>query len=628
MPTEQEHVATAQTYTPAQSRSMSSPEAKRESAGYFKNYGGDNDTRFRREMLYRGVPSNLLEQVRAEVEGSGPAIDDPPPGPVNQAPAGANFQPPLTGGTDAPRDTAYQNDGPGAPEPKPAAPQMASMSGANAAHYGNANYHKTLENKNAAVQGNEDGRKGKAPLPGAAPPATQNASVPPEGGGRPYDTLDPGKVTLHSAQSQDQGVVEPAEALRRRDEAEALESQAIDETTFLDSIAADEMLRISNKRIAEARAQARADQLFAERQARIAAETESRIARAEQALKEAEVDPNFNPMREIMEGGDWGKKLSFMLGMLGGSIGAQAQTQATGIYHSNKFLESFEKAVDRKIDLMEKRYRARKDYLGAAQDGYARMRQILQDEQATRAMIQAKAWQMFDLEVDKVLQQHNVDMADPRAKQLKAASLMKFRGAAMESARTTNHVTAVQEQQKDLKVVPLGGGEDKTGSNIDKIVQAREVKKLPIIEGAMDNVATAMASMAKSHTYRDNIAHWLRTGGDIDKKLAPYIAENQDAFVRIAAAANDYVQSKAGSAQTEGEVGRLAPVIGKGGADGLKAAKRFYDILQNEQRAKNADIQTMDGHAEFERRKGAYASQPDTQTYVPRVDHAGAPAVK
>lgn len=476
-----------------------------------------------------------------------------------------------------------------------------------------------LDATHQAVQGNVAGRGGMAPIPETAPTKNVSMEQPPQGPG--YAVLPAGVAPLHSSQSSNQGVIEPEEAKQLRAESYADDRQALEEQTFASHFASQQRLKLENERIGKLNQMAKDDAAFQDRQNRIAEESEGRIRSAEQALKESEIDPDYNPMRQIMEGDDWGKKIMMGMGVLFGSIG-----EGTG-GGPNKFFEQYHLAVNRKIDLMEKRYRARKDYLGAAQDGYARMRQILQDQQATRAMIEARAWQMFDAEVDKVGQQYGLDASNAQYLALRSEIANKHRTKAMEAARTTNHTVGMQEQFRPQQVIPLGG-DSNLGPDIKAIVQAREVKKLPIIEGAMDNVATALGSMAKDHSSRDGIAQWLRTGNGLASGLAPYIAENKDAFTRIQAAANDYVVSKAGSAQTEGEVQRLAPVIGRGGMNGIEATRRFYAILRNEHRAKQADIQAMEGYAEFERRKGAYSDAPSTQTYEPRVDPIGAPAVK
>jgi hypothetical protein len=552
-----------------------------------------------------------MQQLFDQADGKVISMDDGPTAQAAQAPAGQNFVPPLA--VPDTRATAAEKGSGQVPEPTAKGPDPVNPQG----QIGPDGVRKPVLRAEAqAVDANIAANRGTGSLPDGTSEPTLNASTQ-QGGGKGYLEVDPGKVALRSSQSSNAGVIEPGEARQRRDYAEALDMQAADDSEFYSSIASSERLRLDNQRMAKLNQMAKEDAEYAARQKRIAADAEARIAAAEQSLKDAEVDPNFNPMKEVFEGGDWGRKASMLMGMFAGGM-------AQGMGHANRFWDQYNLNVDRKIDLMEKRYRARKDYLGAAQDGYSRMRQILQDEQATRAMIEARAWQMFDVEMDRVAQQYNLDTNNAQFMQFKAKIQNTYREKAMESARTTQHVSAVQEQQKDLKIIPLGGGEDKTGSNIDKIVQAREVKKLPIIEGALDNVSTALVSMAKDSSYKDTIAHWLRTGNGLAKDLAPYIAENKEAFTRIAAAANDYVQSKAGSAQTEGEVARLAPVIGKGGADALEATKRFYDILQNEHRAKQADVGAMDGFDEFERRKQERGR--GNKKYVPRTDPVGANA--
>lgn len=603
MPGEAELVSEAKGYDGGRSA-----EAKRQVDSYFQNFR-DRDTPANRGIVLRMSDPAIqadMQQLFDQADGKVVSMDESPPADV------------------AIRPTAAEKGSGTVPEPTKAPIKGVSMADANAANYGTlpSPRQDALAATGETVNKDTDQRLVSADPGGDAPGGTVNASVQSEGPRRPYETIDPGTVMLHSSQSSNQGVIEPAEAKGLRNDAYGREQQSINDQEFYDRYSGQQQLEILNRRQAKLNELAKEDAAFQDRQNRIAAESERRIAAAEQALKEAEPDPNFNPMREIWDGNDMGKKILFMIGAFAGGQGAAISGGP------NQFFEQFQKAVDRKVSLMEKRYQARKDRLGAAQDGYARMRQILQDQAATRAMIEARAWQMFDNELDKVMQQYSIDMADPRAQMLRATTARKQREAVMESARTTQHVTAMQEQQKDLKVVPLGGGEDKTGANIKAIVQAREAKKLPIIEGALDNVATGLSSMAKNSGARDTVAHWLKTGNGLGKDLAPYIAENKDAFARIAAAANDYVQSKAGSAQTEGEVARLAPVIGRGGTDALEAARRFYAILQNERRAKEADIQTMEGYDVFVGRKGLYSSNPKTQTYEPRVDPAGSDAVK
>jgi hypothetical protein len=601
---EQDLVSEAKAYDPKTDAVNRS--AADEVDAYFQTHLDDSDT-----PLQRGL-------FLAHLRDTNPAI-------VAKATQLMQPQPAPTVPDAAMRPTAAEKGSGQVPEPS-VVPQ-AQLTPMSQGSYGSGRVGQ-LEDRANTINADIKDRLVPGTLPDPPAGGVQNASLPPEGPGRPYDILDPGKVALRSSQSSNQGVLDTKEMQRLREESLGLEERAADEEAFASTFATSERLRLLNDKQKQLIQYAKEDADFQDRQNKIAAETEGRIRAAEQALKEAEVDPNYNPMREIMEGDNWGKKIMLGMGVMFGSVGAAAQTNATGIYHANQFFEQYQRAVDRKVDLLEKRYKARKDYLGAAQDGYARMRQILQDEAATRAMIEARAWQMFDTEVDKIGQQYGLDTANAQFMTFRAALLNKKEEKLARFARTTQHVVGMQEQQKDLKVVPLGGGEDKTGANIKAIVQAREVKKLPIIEGAADNVATALSSMAKDSSYKDTIAHWLRTGGGVAKGIAPYIAENKDAFVRIAAAANDYVQSKAGSAQTEGEVARLAPVIGRGGADALEATKRFYDILQNERRAKQADIQAMDDYDVFEARKGSYSGQPKTQTYEPRVDPIGAPAVK
>ncbi len=600
--------------------------AKREVDSYYATFGAQGrDTDSNWGLTIEMIPDLKVreEMWKLRMEAQGARIE---PDPVGQVPAGA-------GGTS--RDAVNPDPGPPISAPSTGArirEELATREqGIDARErlQGDvigttvAGRNQSLASTAGVVDQDIAARQGTGSLP-EAPGGTMNASAEQEGLGRPYDILDPGKVSLGMSQSTTQQVVEPREATELREAGFASDLQAADEQDFAARFAAHQRLRLENERSKKLLQMQKEDQIYADKQKRIAEESEGRIRLAEQALKDAEVDPNFNPMKQIWEGDDWGKKATMLFGAFLGGAGASGPN-GTGV---NMFFDQYEKSVNRKIDLMQKRYNARKDYLGAAQDGYARMRQILQDEAATRAMIEARAWQMFDAEIDKIGQQYGIDTSNAQYLQLRSGIFNKYRDKVMESAKHNQHTVGMQEQQKDLKVVPLGGGEDKTGPNIKAIVQAREVKKLPIIEGALDNVATALSSMAKDHSYRDSIAQWLKTGNGLASGVAPYIAENKDAFTRIAAAANDYVQSKAGSAQTEGEVQRLAPVIGRGGAGAVEATKRFYDILQNERRAKEADIQTMEGYDVFMGRKGLYSGNPKTQTYEPRVDPIGSPAVK
>jgi len=429
--------------------------------------------------------------------------------------------------------------------------------------------------------------RGEGDPGGSAEEDISNTSAESPGGGGAL-RLPPRVHNLRSSQSQNQGLVEPPEARTLSDYAAAEQTQAADEEAFLASITADRMMEISNKRTREMNAQIRAEQIFADKQARIAADSERRIAAAEQALKEAEVDPNFNPMREIMEGGDWGKKLSFVAGMLGGSIGAQAQTNATGIYHTNKFLESFEKAVDRKIDLMEKRYRARKDYLGAAQDGYARMRQILQDEQATRAMIQAKAWQMFELETDRVMIQHGADMQGPGLRKMMADIALKKRDRIMESARTTTQVSAQREELAHDQVVQAAGAGDEDKALAD-ISDAYLQQEMPALEAGLNLVQTALDEYVKDPTLRSQIAINLQAGrwGDFGRTWSSAVADNDQVYQNISAAMMQYAQAFTGKAETKGEMLKAAALVGDGKPEGIAA---FYRIIDNQRRVKETTI--------------------------------------
>lgn len=601
MPGEAELVSQAKGYDP------NAAEAKRQVDSYFQNFG-DRDTFANWSLTVQMAPPGARDEMeRLYGEAKGMTIE------------------PQPFGVDTHASAAEKGSGT-VPEPTPVPTKGVSMADANAANYGTlpSPRQDALAETASTVDKDIAARAGTGSLPDAAPP-TQNASLQTEGAGRPYDILHPGVVTLGSSQSSNQGVVEPEEARQLREFGMDQEMQGAEDVAFASSFAAQDRLRVANERQKKLIELQKEDAEFQARQNRIAQESEARIAKAEQALKDAEVDPNFNPMREIMQGDDWGKKIMMGMGALFGAIGSSAQSNALGTYVPNQFFEQYEKAVNRKIDLMEKRYRARKDYLGAAQDGYARMRQILQDEAATRAMIEARAWQMFDSEVDKIGQQYGLDTQNAQYMAMRAEIANKYRQKVMESARTTQHVVGTQQQQEDVKVVPLGGGEDKTSSNIKAIVQERQKKELPLIEGALDNMATGIASMAKDEASRDQLAVILRTGNGLGKGMARYLAHDKAGFARIGAALGDYARIKSGTAQTKIELENLAGLVGTGD---LEALRQFYGILQNERRAKESDIQTMEDYDKFTARKDLYSGNPRTQTYEPRVDPIGKSAVK
>jgi hypothetical protein len=298
-----------------------------------------------------------------------------------------------------------------------------------------------------------------------------------------------------------------------------------------------------------------------------------------------------------------------------GSIGAAAQSNALGQYVPNQFFEQYEKAVNRKIDLMEKRYRARKDYLGAAQDGYARMRQILQDEQATRAMIEARAWQMFDSEVDKIAQQYSLDTQNAQYLTLRAGAANKYREKAMESARTTNHVVSQQEAFRPMTVVPTGG-EDKTGEEIAKYDEERYKRGITAKENIMDLLNDAVPANIKDPAWNQEWAQYIYSGdpGIISTRIAQWVAKDPRALESAAAAVNQYAHEIWGAALTKNEIANRV----KEATGSAQSLVHFLRRLQNDHRTQSSGLRAAYPRAAaiYDQRRGQILNSPES-TYQP-----------
>lgn len=450
--------------------------------------------------------------------------------------------------------------------------------------------------------------------PGGGERPTLNASLePPVGGGG--GVIDPGVVPLHGSASSTDQIRETDEMKRLRQEGYSAEQQANDEAAFYQGVADSENLRLAKERVAKQREFERQDQAFADRARRITQESEARVHEALSRLKQAEVDPKYNPMKQIAEGSDWGKKIMMGLGMMMGSLGA-AMTHGP-----NQFIEMYERNVQHHIDLMKTQFEQRKDYLRESQDGYTRMMQALQSENAVRSMLEARAWQLMDAKVDQVAHQLNIDMSNPKFLQFKAAINGKYWEAQKSIAAHVQNQVTTQEQQKQLLAIPGGGGDKQLAKNLNDIVQARQAKQLPLIEATIDDIHAALGGMSSDPSYRDQLAVILRSGSGNFKSLAKYVAGNKAAFQHLSAGLQNYARAKAGSAQTQTELENLASAVGTGDLDALAT---FYNVVANERRSAESDISAMEDYDTFVNRKQRNAGVQGATEYQPRV--GGVPA--
>lgn len=599
----------AQLVSEAKGYNPNAAEAKRQVDSYFENFR-DRDTPANRGIVLRMSDPAIqadMQQLFDQADGKVMNMDAMPDAAV--------------------RPTAAEKGGGQVPEPTPVVqpnPLRASGRDPYTGATSQGQYADTKQAQGARVS-EAAAKEAPSQVPVAPPAAAGQLPVelPPQGPG--YSTVSPGTAMLSSSQSTSQGIQDTPEMKARRDYIEQQEHQSAEDMAFHASLQGQEMLRLSNERQKKLIEMAKADENFQRRQARVNAETEGRIRSAEQALKEAEVDPNFNPMREIMEGDDWGKKIMMGMGALFGGIGSSAQTNATGIYHPNMFFEQFQKSVDRKMDLFEKRYRSRKDQLGAAQDGYARMRQILQDEQATRAMIEARAWQMFDLEVDKVAQQYGLDTNDARVAQLHAGIAERANKREMEVAKTVGIAAGQQEAFRPITIIP--GGESKLPDEIQKYDEEKFKRGITAREDIMDLVNDGIPANIKGSTWNQDWAQYIYSGnpGILSTRLAQWVAEDPRALESVAAAMNTYGHELFGANLTENEI-RQRVKTATGSAESLV---HFLRRLQNEHRTQLSSLDAaMPQAAAVHKQRREQILQSPGATYQPRPVREDKPGAK
>lgn len=417
-------------------------------------------------------------------------------------------------------------------------------------------------------------------LPQQEPPLNLVSEMSGSGGGP--QVLEAGIGTLNSSGTQTTQVEEGSEAAALRTHGFGLAQQAADERLAADQKAAKELLDVAKDREMTNERFRVIEQERAREEAQVRADNEARIAAAEKAFQEAEPDPKWNPYREIANG-SWDQKIMLGLGSLLGGMGA-AMTKGP-----NYFLEAFNAQIQRRLQALRELRQHRGEVVKQAGNAYTRALEALGSKRALDLMEESRMWKQLGLQVETVAAQRGLDSTHPAYLELRSGIALKERELLMQAARQITKTSQSQQAFRPMMALGgSGGGKDPLAEALDNIGKWREEKKLPQIEGALNNMFRGIQGFAQDPSLRDQIAVWLATGQS-SPMLVQLFVKNPGALQSFLAGYGTYREALGGKSLTASEIQAVHQQVASGD---LRSLWQFYQDVETIRNSLESDVRS------------------------------------